>query len=153
VHIAYIDYQKTFDSVLHSWLIYVLQNYKIHPSIIHFLNITMQSWRTTLISTSNSQTTYIKETNINQGIFQGDALSAPWFILAINPLSTLFNSTKYGFVIKKWKAIHTISHLLYMDDLKIYPANDTQLKHMINNVHKFSEDTGMTFGLDKCRTN
>jgi hypothetical protein len=59
----------------------------------------MQSWRTTLISTSNSQTTYIKETHINQGIFQGDALSALWFTLAINPLSTLLNSTKYGFVI------------------------------------------------------
>jgi hypothetical protein len=113
----------------------------------------MQSWTTTLISTSNNQTTYITETHINRGIFQGDALSTLWFILAINPLSTLLNSTKYGFVIKeKWKAVHTISHLLYMDDLKIYAANDTQLKHMINIVHKFSEDIGMTFGLDKRKT-
>jgi hypothetical protein len=67
--------------------------------------------------------------------------------------SLLLNSTKYGFVIKeKWKAVHTISHLLYMDDLKIYAATDTQLKHMINIVRKFSEDIGMTFGLDKCKT-
>jgi hypothetical protein len=39
-----------------------------------------------------------------------------------------------------------------MDDLKIYATNDTQLKHMIKIVHKFSEDIGMTFGLDKCKT-
>jgi len=34
-----------------------------------------------------------------------------------------------------------------MDDLKIYTANDTQLKHMINIVRKFSEDIGMTLAL------
>jgi hypothetical protein len=39
-----------------------------------------------------------------------------------------------------------------MDDLKIYASNETQLKHMINVTHKFSEDIGMRFGLDKCRT-
>jgi hypothetical protein len=43
-------------------------------------------------------------------------------------------------------------HLLYMDDLKIYASNETQLKHMINITHKFSEDIGMKFALDKCRT-
>jgi hypothetical protein len=34
-----------------------------------------------------------------------------------------------------------------MDDLKIYAANDTQLKHMINTVHKFGEGIGMTLAL------
>jgi hypothetical protein len=38
-----------------------------------------------------------------------------------------------------------------MDDLKMYAASDTQLKHMVNIAHRFSEDIGMTFGLDKCK--
>jgi hypothetical protein len=72
--------------------------------------------------------------------------------MAINPLSTLLNATQYGFKIKgRRDTIDTISHLLYMDDLKIYASNETQLKHMINITHKFSEDIGMKCGLDKCK--
>jgi hypothetical protein len=73
--------------------------------------------------------------------------------MAINPLSMLLNATQYGFKIKgRQDTIYTISRLLYMDDLKIYASNETQLKHMIKVTHKFSEDIGMKFSLDKCRT-
>jgi len=34
LHYAYIDYQKTFNSVLHSWLIQILQIYKVDPKLI-----------------------------------------------------------------------------------------------------------------------
>jgi len=60
---------------------------------------------------------------------------------------------KYGFKIKgRQDTIYTVSHLLYMDDLRIYARNETQVKHMVKMTHKFNEDTGMKFGLDKCRT-
>jgi hypothetical protein len=73
--------------------------------------------------------------------------------MAINSLSTLLNATQYGFKIKaRQDTIYTISHLLYMDDLKVYASNETRLKHMINVTHKVSEDIGMKFGLSKCRT-
>jgi hypothetical protein len=39
-----------------------------------------------------------------------------------------------------------------MDDLKLYAINERQLKHLINITNKFSQDIGMKFGLDKCRT-
>ena len=37
LYIAYIDYHKAFDSVPHSWLIHVLEIYKIDPLIINSL--------------------------------------------------------------------------------------------------------------------
>ena len=43
-----------------------------------------------------------------------------------------------------------ISHLLFMDDLKIYAANDNQLSSLINTVKTFSDDIRMSFGLTKC---
>ena len=43
-----------------------------------------------------------------------------------------------------------ISHLLFMDDLKIYAANDTNLASLIYIVKTFSDDIRMSFGLNKC---
>ena len=38
-----------------------------------------------------------------------------------------------------------------MDDLKFFAANDNQLASMITIVNKFSDDVGMSFGIDKCK--
>ena len=38
-----------------------------------------------------------------------------------------------------------------MDDLKLFAANDNQLASMIRIVNKFSDDIGMSFGIDKCK--
>ena len=43
-----------------------------------------------------------------------------------------------------------INHLLFMDDLKLYADSDPNLNKLLNIVHKFSNDIGMNFGLDKC---
>ena len=43
-----------------------------------------------------------------------------------------------------------ISHLLFMDDLKLYAPSDEALNRLIQIVHKFSSDIHMEFGLDKC---
>lgn len=48
IHTMYIDYKKAFDSVPHSWLIYILKHYKIHPAIIKFLENIMPFWKTKL---------------------------------------------------------------------------------------------------------
>ena len=43
-----------------------------------------------------------------------------------------------------------MSHLLFMDDLKLYASSDQLLNRLIQTVHKFSNDIHMEFGLDKC---
>ena len=37
-----------------------------------------------------------------------------------------------------------------MDDLKLFAKNDTQLNILLRTVKMFSDDVGLTFGLDKC---
>ena len=39
---AWIDYRNAFDSVPHSWLLRVLELYKVSPTIINFLKIGMR---------------------------------------------------------------------------------------------------------------
>ena len=45
-----------------------------------------------------------------------------------------------------------ISHLLYMDDLKLYGKSAPELESLLNTVRIFSNDNSMEFGLDKCAT-
>lgn len=53
--VAYIDYQKAFDSVPHSYLIEILQMYKIDTLLIQFLQEIMKKWTTVLQLTTPRQ--------------------------------------------------------------------------------------------------
>jgi hypothetical protein len=97
LYIACIDYRKTFDSRPHTWLICVLEIYKIDPLIINSLQQLMKKWTTTLqVKVKNNQITS-DLIRIQRGTYQGDSLSLLWFCLALNPLSHLLNRTNYGF--------------------------------------------------------
>ena len=43
-----------------------------------------------------------------------------------------------------------VSHLLYMDDLKLYGKNSNELEALLSTVNTFSKDIKMENGLDKC---
>ena len=43
-----------------------------------------------------------------------------------------------------------ISHLLYMDDLKLFGRNKNDLKNEMKIVQTISRDINMNFGLEKC---
>ena len=85
---------------------------------------------------------------VNRGIFQGDSLSPLLFVLCLFPLSTLLRQTSKGFIIDG----SVISHLLYMDDLKLYAKSEEDMTRLVNTVRIFSTDIGMTFGFEKCAT-
>lgn len=87
--------------------------------------------------------------NIRKGIFQGDSLSPLWFCLALNPLSHLLNQCKSGYRPDLKDSIN-ISHLLFMDDIKLYSESNNNLKYLLKTVQIFSDDIRMDFGMDKC---
>jgi hypothetical protein len=140
---AWIDYQKAYDSVPHSWIIESLKLYKVSTTLVQFIEESMKLWQTELTCAGES----LGNVRIKRGIFQGDALSPLLFCIALNPLSELLRNGRQGYTMKSGQ---TISHLLYMDDLKLYGRNQREIDSQINTVRIFSEDIGMKFGLDKC---
>lgn len=152
LHTSYIDYKKAFDSVPHSWLLKILEIYKIDPNIRKFLKEIMESWRTKITIKAESEYIQTDELYIRRGIFQGDGLSALWFCMCLNPLSNALNDSKYGFNIKHQKKVqHKINHLLYMDDIKIYASTRTELKELLKITENFTKDIRMEFGISKCK--
>lgn len=150
---CWIDYKKAFDSVPHDWLIKALEIIKVDKKIIAFLKHSMLSW-STRVSLSTPGGTIVTDTiPILRGIFQGDAFSALWFVICMNPMSNLLKDTDLGFQIRANRTtLYTLNHLAFMDDFKLYAANPEQLKFLLTTVEEFSKDIQMEFGLDKCKT-
>ena len=143
---AWIDYKKTFDSVPHEWIIRSLELFKASPRVIVFLKHNMKNWKTQLTLTHESGTLMSDNINIKRGIFQGDSLSPLLFCISLIPLSLELNSSGYGYKVKTaW-----ITHLFYMDDLKLYAKDDNELEGLLRIVKGFSDDIGMESELSKC---
>lgn len=149
LYFAYIDYKKAFDSVPHTWLIEVLQLYKIDNHIKEFLTHAMAKWNTQLLLNTPKKQIDAGGIEIKRGIFQGDSLSPIWFCLALQPLTTILNNQKKGYELKSNGT--QLSHLWYMDDLKLFAKKKEDLHRLLDCVSKFSADIQMAFGLEKCK--
>ena len=89
---------------------------------------------------------------IQRGIYQWDSLSPLWFCLALNPLSYLLNRTNYGFGIHSGgQEMQQLNYLLYMDEIKLYAATNSQLQELLRLTRTFSRDIKMVFGIEKCK--
>ena len=151
---AWLDYQKAYDSVPHSWIRKCLRMYGVSPNMENFISDTMTKWRTNLHLRHEKGEIVLRGVEVKRGIFQGDSLSPLLFCLSIDPLSRLLNLKKDGYNMNPRgdKNIQKVGHLLYMDDLKLYASSDIMLKNQLNTVKEFSTDITMKFGLDKCAT-
>ena len=150
---AWLDYQKAYDSVPHSWIKKCLKMYGVSQNIENFISDTMTRWNTNLHLRHEKGEIVVRGVKIKRGIFQGDSLSPLLFCLSIDPLSRLLNLKGDGYNMNpRGQVTEKVGHLLYMDDLKLYASNDNMLTNQLKIVKKFSTDITMKFGLDKCAT-
>ena len=147
---AWIDYKKTFGSVPHNWIIETLKIHKFDLITTKFLRKTMNKWKTSLHLNHRDGQIKTDHFSIKTGIFQGDSPSGLLFILSLLPLSWLLNTSNIGYRISC--QVDIISHLLFMDDLKLFAANNNQLASMIRIANKFSDGIGMCFGLTNVKS-
>ena len=125
---AWLDYEKAFDSVPHERLI----ESKLPPLIVTAIDTLTKSWVTNF--TSN----LIEYKN---AIFQGDGLSALLFILSMNPLSFMLLNRSKGYWIGKGNTRNiNITHLFFVDDLKLFASNMNSMKLLLDLVTQFSKD-------------
>ena len=90
------------------------------------------------------------EVHIRKGTFQGESLPPLLFVIAMIPLTIILRKTGLGYQTSKMTA--KISHLLYMEHLKLYSKTETELESLLNTVRIFSNDISMESGLEKCAT-
>ena len=106
----------------------------------------MPEWRTKIHLPNENGCISTDHINIERGIFQGDSLSPLIFCICLIPIMNILRRAKVGYKLAKT----LISHLLYMDDLKVYSKNAEEMERCRRLISQFSDDIKMEFGLDKC---
>ena len=74
----------------------------------------------------------IEDIKIQCGIFQGDSLSPLLFCICLIPLTEKLNGLNTGY--EEYTTKTKISHLLYMDDLKLIAKSEEELQKQIQTV-------------------
>ena len=94
----WLDYQKAFGSVPHSWMIESLRLAKASNLMINAIQSLAKTW-TTNVCMNGVNDSYLSNTiKYLKCIFQGESLSVLLLILSLNPMSFLLNKLKgYAF--------------------------------------------------------
>ena len=91
-------------------------------------------WQTTITLSHSKGKITIPDIKIRRGIFQSDNLSPLLFCMAIDPLSKLLNKEQGAYNLshgRRRDPAKRVNHLLFMDDLKLYAASDTELCQLL----------------------
>jgi len=142
---CWLDFRKAFDSLSQEWLLEVIGLYQFHPNIVQVLASIMPMWRTRL--RLNGELSCV--INIRRGIFQGDTLSPLLFCIGLNCISSEIHRSGLGYRC----GLHRntlVSHLWYMDDVKLFTATGNQLASLMNIVESVGGDIGMRLSPTKC---
>jgi len=145
---AWIDYQKALDRVPHSWIIKSLELIGINNKVISFIKKDMSYWRTRMRLHAENKLIEAEDIKIQCGILQEDSLSSLLFCICLIPLTEQLNRLDTGYEEHKTKT--KISHLFYMDDLKLFAKSEEELQKQIQTAKTISDDIDMELGLEKC---
>jgi hypothetical protein len=91
---AWIDYQKAFDSVPRSWIEKSTELMGVNNKSVKFCKLSVEKWSTKLQLKTNQELMQSRLIKINRRIFQGDSLSPLLFCTALVPLTNELNRSK-----------------------------------------------------------
>ena len=144
--VAWVDYSKAFNRVLHGWLLEVLDLIRAPMYLLRCVANLLSLW-VTQFRVGFGRNAVKLDQHYRRGLFQGDSLSSLLFCLSIMPLSHALRSV-VGYKSKSFGG--RVMHLLFMDDLKIYARDERAMKKALFLVDRVSKAVGMELGLRKC---
>ena len=68
--------------------------------------------------------------------------------MALMPLSIILNNSGKGYLLQCQNSC--VSHLVYMDDIKLFASSRQHLDSLLTTLSLFSDDICMQFGCSKC---
>ena len=147
---TWLDYRKAYDSVSHEWIIKSLELAKVPIEIIRSIYHLTQIWGVKIMLRGENESIETEKIKYLKGMLQGDLLSVILFLLCLNPLSHLINKCEGYKMGDPGKRDTKLTHLFFVDDLKLFGKNQNDVKQQLDIITEFSHDIGMTFGEDKC---
>lgn len=147
---AWIDYRKAFDTTSHELLLHMLDYLGVSHNIVRCIQNLFPCWKTRFTLRSGNRVISTEPVTYRRGVFQGDSLSPLMFCISLLPLSISLRDMRGYSCGPPANRVHKITHLFYMDDLKLYAMSQRDLEQSLKVVQEYSRDIGMELGLDKC---
>ena len=138
---VWLDYKKAFDNIPHSWVIKSLELAKVPKLIIEAIKSLMDKRRTKMHLHGETSSIETRMIDYYRGILQGDLLSLILFVIAVNLLSHLL-SKEEGFKLTTEDQIRIITHLFFVDDLKLYASTLVKMNKLLDIVTQVTNDVG-----------
>ena len=134
LYVGFIDYEKAFDSVWQSGMIYKLCKYGVKGK---FLKVIKSMYSSIKSCVQINQNTITEMFSCNKGIRQGDGLSPVLFSLFMNDLPQYFRANHCPGVTL---GNHSLNYLMYADDLLVISPSPEGLQQSINVIKKHAEE-------------
>ena len=139
VLIAYIDFQRAFDSVPHPKLLHKLSSYGIHGNLLFWIS----SFLSNRLQRVRVDSALSGTCSVTSGVPQGSVIGCLLFNLYINDITDFLGST-------------TTSEI-FADDLKIYTElsstdSISNLQNHLNLIHLWSVTWQLQISHSKCHT-
>ena len=111
--------------VLHSWVLKSLRILEIGSKVIDLMEFSMPNWKSNMYSCE----VHLRTVSIQRGIFQGNSFSP--LLLVIIPLTRVLQKVHMGYDLKKNNREHSLNHLLFMNDLKLFAKFEEQIDSLV----------------------
>ena len=125
-----------------------LQLAKISTLIVDAVVQLMRKWTTCAHLHGETERIQTDCIACKRGLLQGNTINLILLVLSANPLSFLFKKHD-GHKVGSRKD-QNISHLFFVDDLKLYAQSITKPRMMLETVYMFSKDIGMKIRELRC---
>ena len=145
---ARVDVRKAYDSVDHSWLVEMCKLHRLPCWVVRVIGKLSGCWNTRICIRTAQGPEASDIMQFGRGLPQRDALCPKLFTMCINPISWILKATE-GYRLSK-PIGKAISHLLYMDDLKILAVSKEKLKRVMDRVRVAMRDIGLEWNENKC---
>lgn len=157
IHLAWVDFRKAFDSVSHKGVMWVLKQIGVPEAIRKLVKLLMNQWIVRYEGRSGGKMTKSSKLKVRCGVLQGDTLSPLLFCLILCALSYWLDNHTEGYTTSSriagdasLRSGRTFTHLLYMDDLKLYAPSHAQLGIAIDGVEDIAGSIGLVSNRAKC---
>lgn len=141
-YLAFVDYNKAFDSLKHTHIWKALRSQGVHPKYIRILeNLYKES--TSKIQTERKGPAF----KIKKGVRQGDPLSPKLFSAVLEHIFRKIDWDTFGININGEK----LNHLRFADDLILLNENPEGLEIMLTQLERESKTVGLTMNRDKTK--
>ena len=145
---AWVDVKKTYDSVDHKWLNEIVKVHRFPSWIGRVIWNLSACWNTRITANTKQGRETSGPIRFTKGLPQGDALCPRLFTLCLNPVAWLLSASQ-GYRLSK--PLETkVTHLLYVDDLKVFAASEAKLNTVLRATSTAMQDIGLQWNPKKC---